>query len=132
MNGPNSSPDQRITQSAEYYNFSTCNGLKTEFDSPFFIGGKRQKGSHVQECRKRSGFESGCKMERMTPGKPQSRNEVRDSGAKGVLDGGMLPPLPPYETMKATEINENVEISGFFTAQNKDISGRLWAKKCHI
>lgn len=33
---------------------------------------------------------------------------------------------------EGTGINENVEISGFFTAQNKDISGRLWAKKCHI
>lgn len=62
---------------------------------PFFIGGKRQKGSHVQECSRRSGFGSGCKIKRRTPGKPQSRSEARESGAKGVLDGGMLPPFPP-------------------------------------
>ena len=36
-------------------------------------------------------------MERRTPGKPQSRSEARESGAKGVLDGGILPPFPPFE-----------------------------------
>jgi hypothetical protein len=29
-----------------------------------------------------------------TPGKRQSRIEDRDSGAEGVLDGGILPPFP--------------------------------------
>ena len=32
---------------------------------------------------------------RKPPGKPQSRSEARDSGAEGVLDGGILPPSPP-------------------------------------
>ena len=39
-------------------------------------------------------------MERGTPGKPQSRSEARESGAKGVLDGGMLPPFPPIRNFE--------------------------------
>ena len=46
-------------------------------------------------------------MERGTPGKPQSRSEARKSGAKGVLDGGMLPPFPP-------NLPEIQMISGFY------------------
>ena len=51
-----------------------------------------------------------------TPEKPQSRSEARESGAKGVLDGGILSPAPPTN---GSRISSGVSFLYFFNICGK-------------